>query len=129
MSDPALKRTINSPYAEVLERIAPALATEGFGILTTIDVAATLKKKIDVDFRPYTILGACNPPFAHRALQADLHAGLMMPCNVVVYSRDDGKTDIVAVDPMDSVASLGAPDLIALAKEVRAKMALALEKI
>lgn len=90
MSDIAFSLTLPLSFSETLERVTEALQAEGFGILTTIDVKATLKKKLDVDFRPYQILGACNPPLAHRALTADARVGLLLPCNVVVEAVEEG---------------------------------------
>ena len=84
-----IRRSLSYGYSEALERVPEALKKEGFGVLTEIDVKETLKQKLDVDFRPYKILGACNPPFAHRALQETLDVGLMLPCNVVVYEDDE----------------------------------------
>jgi uncharacterized protein (DUF302 family) len=94
---------VRQPYADALASAVDALKVEGFGVLTEIDVRATLKKKLDVDFRPYMILGACNPPLAHKALSANLDVGLLLPCNVIVY-QDGDETVVTAVDP---VAMLG----------------------
>ncbi len=99
MQNPGMTRTFNAPFDEVLERITVALSQEGFGILTEIDVDATLKKKLGVEFGPYRILGACNPLLAHRALTADPRIGLMLPCNVVVRAVPDG-TEVAVFDPM-----------------------------
>ena len=99
-----------------------ALADQGFGVLTTIDVKATLKKKLDTDFRPYTILGACNPQFAHRALQSEDKIGTMLPCNVIVQQRDDGKVEVSAVDPLASMQAIENPDLEGIANEVRQRL-------
>ncbi len=128
MTEFGMKRVFDASYDEVLGRITEALGTEGFGVLTEVDVKATLKKKLDVDFRRYKILGACNPPFAHKALQADLQVGLMMPCNVIVYEQDDGTTMVTAIDPSNTVAASGNPALTELAGEVKAKLSAALEK-
>jgi len=124
-----LKKNLSYGYQEALDKIPDALAAEGFGILTEIDVKATLKKKIDVDFRPYKILGACNPPFAHKALSAELEIGLMMPCNVIVYEGDDGNAVVVAVDPLKTMATVDIPGVEPLAQEVRDKLARALESL
>jgi uncharacterized protein (DUF302 family) len=117
-----IQKALDLGFDEVLARVPEALKAEGFGVLTEIDVQATLKKKLDVDFRRYRILGACNPPFAHRALQHSLDAGMMMPCNVIVYERDDRKTVVSAVDPMQTMAAQGDPALRALAAEVQQKL-------
>jgi uncharacterized protein (DUF302 family) len=99
MSDMAFEVTLDAPYAEALDRVVDALKDEGFGVLTRIDVHDTLKQKLDVDFREYCILGACNPPLAHRALSARPDAGLMLPCNVIVESLESGGTLVRIVDP------------------------------
>lgn len=108
-------------YDQAVERVTAALKEQGFGVLTEIDVRATMKQKLDVDFRPYTILGACNPPLAHRALSIDLEIGLMLPCNVVVYERDGGSR----VEFLDPVAALGMVEnerLVPVAKEARERL-------
>lgn len=115
-------------YEEALIKVPEALKTEGFGVLTEIDIKATLKAKLDVDFRPYKILGACNPPLAHSALQSDLEVGLMLPCNVVVYAGDDGKATVQAIDPTQTLAAQN-PKLVELAGTVRDKLAAALARI
>jgi len=109
--------------------VPEALAAEGFGVLTEIDVRETLKKKLDVDFRRYRILGACNPPLAYRALQADLEVGLMLPCNVIVYEGDDGRAIVAAVDPMETVAARGNPEIARVAETVRAKLERVLDRL
>ena len=117
-----IRKTLDLGFDEALVKVPEALKAEGFGVLTEIDVQATLKKKLDVDFRRYRILGACNPPFAHRALQHSLDVGMMMPCNVVVYETDDGKTVVSAVDPMQTMAAQGDPSLRPLAEQVQQKL-------
>lgn len=125
-----LRRVLKTSFDEVLAKIPEALKAEGFGVLTEIDVKATLKKKIDVDFRPYRILGACNPPFAHQALSINLEIGRMMPCNVVVYVDDAGDTVVSAVDPVQSMLVAGeTPELRALATAVREKLGQALARL
>ncbi len=124
-----MQRTFDEDYEAVLARVPDALATEGFGVLTEIDVKATLKKKIDVDFRRYKILGACNPPFAHKVLLADLEVGLLLPCNVLVYELDDGKTMVSAIDPIKMMAGNDNTEMATIAEEVRGKLVAALEKI
>ncbi len=129
MSMPAVKRTVSLGYEEALAALPEALKAEGFGVLTEIDVAATLKKKIDVDFRRYKILGACNPALAHRALQADLDVGVLLPCNVVVYETDDDKTVISMVDPVSAIGAFGGDDFVALAEEVRDLLTRAIDAV
>ena len=113
---------IAAPFDVALAKVADALKAEGFGVLTEIDVQATLKKKLDVDFRPYKILGACNPPFAKRALDASLDVGLLLPCNVVVY-EEDGGAHVAAIDPLETIAARSAPELQGVAREVHDKLA------
>ncbi len=114
-------KTIDLPYEEVLEKVTEELKKEGFGVLTEIDVKETLKKKIDVDFKKYKILGACNPPLAHKALQAEEQLGLLLPCNVIVY-ESDGKTGVSFFDPMIMTKIINNENLTAVAKEVKEKM-------
>jgi len=112
---------LNVPYDEAVRQVTAALKEEGFGVLTEIDVQATLRQKLDVDFRRFVILGACNPPLAYRALQADLDVGLLLPCNVVVY--EDGTDSVVSI--IDPVAMLGVienPALRPVADEAREKL-------
>jgi len=115
-------RTLDLPFDSAVERVTAALQQEGFGVLTTIDIRETLRKKLDVDFRPYTILGACNPGFAHRALQSEPHIGTMLPCNVVVQDAGEGRTEVAAVDPVASMAAIENEALGAIAGEVRDKL-------
>lgn len=115
--------TVDLPYERALQRTREELAKEGFGVLTEIDVAATLKKKLDVTFRPYMILGACNPPLAHRALTAERDIGLLLPCNVVVYAADEpGKSVVAAMDPIAALELTGNEDVGAVAREVRNRL-------
>ena len=122
MASFGIQKTLDIDFDDALAKIPEALKTEGFGVLTEIDVKATLKKKIDVDFRRYRILGACNPPFAHKALQHSLDVGMLMPCNVIVYETDDGKTVVSAVDPMQTMAAQGDPEMTPLAEAVQQKL-------
>lgn len=108
-------------YAETVERIRAALKEEGFGVLTEIDVKATLKEKLGKDVRPYVILGACNPPLASRALEAEPDIGLLLPCNVIVTEREDG-THVAAVNPQSLVDLAEEPAIAAVAREVDAKL-------
>ncbi len=121
-------KQVDLSFDEAIEKVTGALAEEGFGVLTTIDVKATLKKKIDVDFRPYIILGACNPAFAHKALLAEPNIGTMLPCNVIVQ-EDKGKVLVSAVDPMASMQAIKNEQLAAIAGEVREKLQRVIEKL
>ena len=117
-------------YTTAVERVKQALADEGFGILCEIDVAATMHKKLGVDFRPYVILGACNPPFAHRALVEERDIGLLLPCNVIVYAADEpGRSVIAALDAVAALGLTGKPDLRPVADEVNARLARALATV
>lgn len=125
-----LRRVLTTSFDDVLARMPEALKTEGFGILTEIDVQATLKKKLDADFRRYRILGACNPPFAKQALDLDLEVGRFMPCSVAVYEDDDHHTVVSAVDPVQSMMLAGeTPELRELAGAIREKLARALSRL
>ncbi len=104
---------------EAIARVTEALAARGFGVLTRIDVDKTLKKKIGADFRPYVILGACNPHFAHQALEAEDKIGTMLPCNVIVQEIAPGRVEVAAVDPIASMAAIDNPDLASIATKVR----------
>ena len=112
-------KTVDGAYEDVIERTTSVLQEHGFGVLTTIDVKATLKKKLDADFRPYMILGACNPGFAYKALQAESHIGTMLPCNVIVQDHGGGKIEISAVDPMASMQAIENPTLGEIAGTVQ----------
>ncbi|RMG43554.1 MAG: DUF302 domain-containing protein, partial [Methanobacteriota archaeon] len=96
-------KKVDLPFEKAIERVTEILQEEGFGVLTEIDVKETLKKKLDVGFRKYRILGACNPPFAHQALLAEPQIGLMLPCNVVVQETDEGMVEVSAIDPIASM--------------------------
>jgi uncharacterized protein (DUF302 family) len=122
MSGYAIRRIIKQPFDAVLAQIPEALKKEGFGVLTEIDVRDTMKKKLNVDFRRYKILGACNPPFAHQALDAELDIGVVLPCNVIVYEAEGGDTVVAAIDPERTMAAVGNPKLEPLAKEVGQKL-------
>jgi uncharacterized protein (DUF302 family) len=124
-----IRKALRATYDEALSRIPEALKSQGFGVLTEIDVQSTLKQKLGVDFRRYTILGACNPPFAHEALQAELEIGLMLPCNVVVYEGDDRRAVVLAIDPTKAMAATGNPKLVELAEAVKQKLTRALAKL
>ena len=124
-----LQATLDLSFSEAIEAVTGALRTEGFGILTEINVQETLKKKLDVPFRRYLILGACNPPLAHQALQNELEIGLLMPCNVIVYEIDGGRTAVSIADPMAMMAITGASALQTMAEQAKAKLTRILEKI
>lgn len=113
---------LNTTYEEALDRVIEALKTEGFGVLTEIDVQATLKKKLEVDFRPYKILGACNPPLAYRALSATPEVGLLLPCNVTVALAEDGQVDVALVDPLAMLGVVANPALEPIAAEAQARI-------
>lgn len=112
-------KTVPLPFDKAIGRVTEALKERGFGVLTTIDVQDTMKKKIDVDMPPYTILGACNPRFAHKALTAEDKIGTMLPCNVIVREAADGTVEVAAVDPVASMQAIDNPALGAVAGEVR----------
>ncbi len=116
-----IKRVLDTTYDDVLAKLPEKLKGEGFGVLTEIDVKDTLKKKIGVDFRRYKILGACNPNLAHQALSKEIDIGAMLPCSIVVYERDDGKTVVAAIDPMRTIAA-SRPELAPIATQVRERL-------
>ena len=113
---------VNKNFDDALAQTAAALKAEGFGVLTEIDVKETLKKKIDVDFRPYKILGACNPPLAYRALSAVPEVGLLLPCNVTVSYVEDNVTEVAIIDPLSMLGFIRHPDLEPVAEEARARL-------
>ncbi|MCG6937081.1 MAG: DUF302 domain-containing protein [Gammaproteobacteria bacterium] len=115
-------KEVGGAFDDVIESVTARLADAGFGVLTTIDVSATLKKKIDVDFQRYTILGACNPGYAHKALLAEAKIGTMLPCNVIVQETGDGKVEVAAVDPMASMMAIENETLAGIATEVQGKL-------
>ncbi|MCL6524356.1 MAG: DUF302 domain-containing protein [Thermoflavifilum sp.] len=122
-------RLENVTFEEAIQRVTDALQAEGFGVLTEIDVQATLKKKLNVDFRKYRILGACNPPFAYQALQAEDKIGTMLPCNVVVEENTAGEIEVTAVDPVASMAAVHNDQLKNIAEEVRKKLQQVLHRL
>ncbi len=122
-TDYAFRTRLNLPYEQAIEKVTAALKEEGFGILTEIDVTATLKKKLDVDFRKYVILGACNPPLAYQALNSELEIGLLLPCNVIVYEEDTQKGSVVSiVDPISMLGVVINPNLDSVANEARTRL-------
>ena len=122
-------KTLDCDFDEAISRATAALKDEGFGVLTDIDVAATLKKKIDVDFRPYRILGACNPKLAHQALETEDKIGTMLPCNVVVQDAGNGKTEVAAIDPVASMQAVDNVRLKEAAAEVQGKLKAAIARL
>lgn len=122
-------KTIQASFEEAVSRTREALKAEGFGVITEIDVQKTLKTKIGVDFRPYLILGACNPAMAHQALQVEDKVGTMLPCNVVVQERSEGTVEIAAIDPVASMQAIENPALTEKAAEVAAKLRSALDRL
>jgi len=125
----AITTTVEQPYDTVVEQVRGALSAQGFGILTEIDVQATLKDKLDVDIAPQIILGACNPPLAHTALQAEPSIGLLLPCNVVVRSVDDHTTIVEAVDPQTMVAMTDNPKVQPVADDAARRLTAALTSL
>ena len=121
-----IERRVEGAFEEVVSRVVEALAEQGFGVLTDIDIKATLAAKLGVEFRPYRILGACNPPFAYQALLAEEKVGTMLPCNVVVQETDEG-ISIAAVDPLASMQAIDNPALAGIAQEVRDRLRRAVE--
>jgi uncharacterized protein (DUF302 family) len=125
-----ISTTLPLGYDDAVARTKAALSAEGFGVLSEIDVAATMKKKLDVDFRPYVILGACNPPLAHQALTAERDIGLLLPCNVIVYAGDQPGHSVVAVmDPVQALQLTGNDQVRPLAEQVRVRLTRVLEAL
>ena len=115
-------KIVNIGYEEAIEKVTEELKKEGFGVLTEIDVKATLKKKLDVDFKPYKILGACNPPFAYKALQTEEQIGLMLPCNVIVYANDNNETVVATINPIVSMQAVKNDKLGEVAETIQSKL-------
>ena len=124
-----ISTTVDAPFTTTLEAVRGALGQQGFGILTEIDMAATLRAKLDVTIDPQVILGACNPPLAHRALQAEQSIGLLLPCNVVVRSIDENRTRVEALDPAVMVSVTGNPALTTVAEDAATRLRAALESL
>lgn len=123
------KTTIDVPFDQAVEKAREALGREGFGVLTEIDVKATIKKKLDEEFRPYVILGSCNPRLAFKTLKAEEQIGLMLPCNVVVQETADGQSVVSAINPLVAMESVGNPDLEPIASEVTGKLRRVIESL
>ena len=115
-------KTIDGPFEQTVERVRAELKAEGFGVLTDIDVKATLKEKLGVDFRKYRILGACNAPYAYKALQVEDKIGTMLPCSVIVQETEAGRVEVAAIDPVASMQAVGNPALEPVGREVQAKL-------
>lgn len=122
-------KTLNEDFEKVIDKVTEELKKEGFGILTEIDVKETLKKKLDVDFKKYRILGACNPPYAHKALEAEDKIGTMLPCNVIVQEIEAGVVEVAAVNPMASMQAVENEDLEKIADEISAMLENVIEKL
>jgi len=129
MNDYAMTKSLDAGYDETVEKVKAELKEEGFGVLTRIDVKATLKEKLDADFRRYEILGACNPPLAKRALEAELPIGVMLPCNVVVWETDEGRAEVAAFNPMEAFPAEASPTLKELADEVSGRLKRVLDRL
>jgi len=121
-------KQVNLSFDQTIEKVTDELKKEGFGVLTTIDVQDTLKKKINVDFKRYTILGACNPPFAHQALLAEEDVGLLLPCNVIVHEKE-GKTEVAAFDPMVMTKIVENEKMVTVAQEMQQRLHRVIEKM
>ncbi len=122
-------KIMKGTFEDVIEKVTQGLKDEGFGILTEIDVKETLKKKLDVDFKKYRILGACNPPYAHKALQAEDKIGTMLPCNVIVQEIEEGVIEVAAVNPMASMQAVENKILAEIASDISAKLENVIEKL
>jgi uncharacterized protein (DUF302 family) len=124
-----IAKTLRVPFDAAIEKVTAALKEEGFGVLTDIDVRSTLKSKLGIEWRPYRILGACNPQLAHRALQAEDKIGVMLPCNVILQELANGEVEVAAIDPTALMERVGNPALSELAETVRNKLSAALARI
>jgi uncharacterized protein (DUF302 family) len=122
-------KVVDLPFDEARQKVEASLKEQGFGILTEIDVKKTLKEKLDEEFRRYVILGACNPPLAHRALSTELEIGLLLPCNVILYEVEEGRTRVAAADPQAMMEVTGNPALTDVAREARERLEKALEAL
>ncbi|NOY78309.1 MAG: DUF302 domain-containing protein [Calditrichaeota bacterium] len=125
----AFTKKVNLSYDEAIAKVTEELKKRGFGILTEADVRETLKKKLDVDFKPYKILGACNPPNAYKALQAEEQIGLMLPCNVIVYVNDNDETIVAAIDPVASMQAVNNPEVKKVAQTIQEELKSVMESV
>lgn len=124
-----ISKTINADFDKAMEQTIQALKNEGFGVLSQIDIKEKLKEKLDVDFKKYTILGACNPPSAYKALQVEDKIGTMLPCNVIVQEHSEGKVEVAAVDPVASMMAVENQQLSGIAKDIRARLERVIESL
>jgi len=124
-----LTKTVSIPFEEALVKVTEELKKEGFGIITEIDVRETLKKKLNVEFRKYRILGACNPNFAYQALKEEERIGLLLPCNVIIQEKETGQTEVSAINPMETMKTVQNPKLVAIAGQVQARLKKVIERI
>jgi len=124
-----LTKTVSIPFEEALVKVTKELKKEGFGIITEIDVRETLKKKLNVEFRKYRILGACNPNFAYQALKEEERIGLLLPCNVIIQEKETGQTEVSAINPMETMKSVRNPKLVDIAGQVQARLQAVIERI
>jgi uncharacterized protein (DUF302 family) len=124
-----ISTSLDQPFDDAVASVTEALSAQGFGVLTEIDVKQTMKKKLDVDFRNYRILGACNPPFAHKALSAEDKIGTMLPCNVIVQEIAPGEVEVAAVDPIQSMRAVENESLLPIATEVRDRLRRVVESL
>ena len=122
-------KLLGIPFENAIEKVTDELKKQGFGVLTEIDITATMKKKLDVDFYNYRILGACNPPYAYKALQAENKIGTMLPCNVILQEREPGEIEVAAVDPIASMQAIENEELGTLATEIRDKLKTVIEAL
>jgi uncharacterized protein (DUF302 family) len=129
MKDMAIGKTVNCGFDEAITRVTASLKEQGFGVLTEIDVQKTLKEKIGAEFRRYRILGACNPPFAHQALKAELNVGLLLPCNVIVYETDDGRVQVTGFNPEAMLAAFNRKELVDVAAQIKTRMQAAISGV
>ena len=129
MKDMAIGKTVDCGFDEAITRVTAKLKEQGFGVLTEIDVQKTLKEKIGAEFRRYRILGACNPPFAHQALKAELNVGLLLPCNVIVYETDDGRVQVTGFNPEAMLAAFNRKELVDVAAQIKTRMQAAISGV